>query len=101
MDMCPAAISAIILGIKKGLNRGTPEPVAKSPHSFKNVSNPPIPEPQMTPARSKSICSKSSCESAIASDTATIAYMAYISNLRASFLSKKSVGTKSLTSHAN
>ena len=50
--MCPAGISEINFGIKKGLNLGCPFPVPKFTDSLKNVSIPPIPDPQITPALS-------------------------------------------------
>jgi hypothetical protein len=42
MDICPAAISNIILGMKKGLKRGVPSPRAKLDTSSLKVSKPPI-----------------------------------------------------------
>ena len=49
IEICPGAISAIIFGMKNGLNLGVPSPLLKLVTSFWKVSNPPIPEPQITP----------------------------------------------------
>ena len=38
MEMCPAGISEMSFGIKKGLNLGTPLPVPKLIDSLKKVS---------------------------------------------------------------
>ena len=54
MEIKPGAISAIILGIKKGLNLGFSLPAAKLSTSFWKVSSPPIPAPHITPTRSLS-----------------------------------------------
>ena len=72
--MCPAGISEINFGIKKGLNLGVPFPVPKLTDSLKKVSIPPIPDPQITPALSGLIASISSLESLIASSATTMAY---------------------------
>ena len=72
--MYPGVISAIIFGIKKGLYLGVPSPWAKFKTSFWKVSNPPIPEPQITPTLNLSIFSKSIPESIIASSVETIPY---------------------------
>ena len=74
MEICPAGISEINLGIKKGLNLGKPLPVAKPEDSLKKVSIPPIPEPQITPALSEFIELTSNSEDFIASSATTNAY---------------------------
>ena len=49
MEICPAAISRIILGIKNGLNLGVPSPFAKFVTSSWNVIRPPMPLANTTP----------------------------------------------------
>src|ERR1700722_6849240 len=74
MEIWPGAISAIIFGIKKGLKRGEPSPFAKLTTSSKNVFNPPMPEPQITPIRLVSSWLKSSPASFTASSFENKAY---------------------------
>src|SRR5688572_12070204 len=76
MEMWPEAMSAIIFGMKKGLNRGVPSPLAKLLTSSRKVFNPPIPEPQMTPTRSVLMEASDRLASLWASSTATRAYCA-------------------------
>ncbi len=101
IEIIPGAMSAIIFGIKKGLKRGISLPAAKFSTSFWKVSNPPIPDPQITPTLDLSTASRSNPASWMASSEATIAYCVNRSILRASFLSKCASGSKFLTSHAN
>jgi hypothetical protein len=52
IEIWPGAISAIILGIKKGLKRGCTITFSKSNvTSSKKVFKPPMPEPHITPIR--------------------------------------------------
>src|ERR1700759_1773812 len=74
MEIWPGAISAIIFGIKKGLNRGEPSPLAKFTTSSKKVFKPPMPEPQITPIRLVSNCEKSRPASCTASSVENRAY---------------------------
>src|SRR5476651_1607436 len=74
IEIWPGAISAIIFGIKKGLKRGVPSPLAKFTTSSKNVFNPPIPDPQITPIRLVSSLSKSKPASFTASSVENKAY---------------------------
>src|SRR5471030_2753953 len=74
IEIWPGAISAIILGIKKGLKRGVPSPLAKATTSSKKVFKPPMPEPHITPMRLVSSLEKSTPESITAS---SVEYSAY------------------------
>src|ERR1700712_5917533 len=74
IEICPGAISAIILGIKKGLKRGVPSPLAKLTTSSRKVFNPPMPDPQITPMRLVSSFEKSKPASFTAS---SVEYNAY------------------------
>ena len=85
-------MSEISFGIKKGLNLGTPFPLAKPADSPKKVSMPPIPDPQITPARSGTILWFSNLASLNASCATIMAYWLNLSSFLDSFLSKKSVG---------
>src|ERR1700679_1519671 len=67
IEIWPGAMSAIIFGIKNGLNRGVPSPLAKFTTSSKKVLRPPIPDPQITPIRLVSSFSKFSPASFTAS----------------------------------
>ena len=73
MEIWPGAISRIILGMKNGLNRGVPSPLAKLTTSSVKVFKPPIPDPQITPIRFVSREGKSKPASLIASSEAAIA----------------------------
>src|ERR1043165_553633 len=102
METCPEQISAIILGIKKGLKRGVPSPLAYPKHSSWKVCKPPIPDPQTTPSLSGS---NAFGPSSPASFTAWMAehnpYCEKTSILRASLRSRYSSGLKPFTSQAN
>ena len=52
IEICPAAISKIILGIKKGLNLGVPSPCTKLVTSSVKVVKPPMPLAKITPTLS-------------------------------------------------
>ena len=70
----PGAISGISFGMKKGLNLGVPSPFVYVIISFWIVSNPPIPEPHITPTLSLLTLSSIIPESFIASSEQTSAY---------------------------
>src|ERR1700761_5629553 len=74
IDIWPGAISAIILGIKNGLKRGVPSPLAKFTTSSKKVFKPPMPDPHITPMRLVSSFSKSRPASFTASSVENKAY---------------------------
>src|SRR6195952_4362840 len=74
IEIWPGAISAIILGMKKGLKRGVPSPLAKLTTSSRNVFKPPIPEPHITPIRLTSSFEKSNPASFTASSVENKAY---------------------------
>ena len=101
IEICPGAISIIILGIKNGLNLGVPSPLLNSVISSMNVLNPPIPDPQITPALSGFKVVKSIFASFTASSTDAMAYCTKGSSFLASFLSMKSSGLKFFNSQAN
>src|SRR6195952_1691906 len=101
MEICPGAISAIIFGIKNGLKRGVPSPLAKLTTSSRNVFKPPIPDPQITPILLVSSLSKFNPASFTASSVENKAYCTKGSSFRASFLPKKASASKFFTSQAN
>ncbi len=94
-------MSAIIFGIKNGLNLGVPSPLAKFTTSSKNVFKPPMPDPQITPMRLVSSFSKSNPASLTASSVENKAYCTNGSSLRASFRPKKPSASNPFTSQAN
>src|SRR5690606_4424889 len=101
MEICPGVISAIIFGIKKGLNLGIPSEAAKPRTSFSKVARPPIPDPQITPTRFLSTLSSIIREWETASLAATIPNWVLRSIFFDSFLSKWFNGSKPFTSQAN
>src|SRR5688500_5525638 len=74
IEIHPAAISTITYGIKYGLMRGVPSPLAYSMISCWNVKKPPFPDPHITPTRVLSILSSARPESFKASAADTTAY---------------------------
>ena len=100
MEICPAAISRIILGIKDGLNLGVPSPFAKFVTSSWNVIKPPIPLANTTPTRLVSTFSFEMPASATAWSLATSAVCVKRSTFLASLRSRKLVGSNPFISHA-
>ena len=100
MDTWPAAMLAMDMGTKKGLTRSKPlaSPLACSSSM---VGRPPMPLEMMVAKRLVSVCSRSRPESSMASAAATTANWVKRAILRASRLSIRTVGSKSLTSAAS
>src|SRR5690606_41393740 len=92
IDIHPAAMSTITLGIKKGLILGVPSPRAYSITSCWKVRNPPLPDPQITPTRVLSIASTSIPLSVMASADDASAYCTKGSILRISRSEERRVG---------
>ncbi|OPZ97639.1 MAG: hypothetical protein BWY70_01433 [Bacteroidetes bacterium ADurb.Bin408] len=101
MEMWPAAISDIILGMKNGLKRGISLPLTYPMTSSKKVVIPPMPDPQITPMRSRSVASRFSPLSFMASSVETRAYCENRSCFLTSFLSKNRDESKFFNSQAN
>ena len=101
IEICPAAISNIIFGIKKGLNLGVPSPCTKLVTSSLKVFKPPIPLAKITPTRSWSTLFSVIPASATAWSLATKAICAKRSSFLASLRSMNSVASKPFISQAN
>ncbi len=99
MEIKPAAMSMIIMGIKKGLTRLGPC-CKRMACCFSKVPMPPIPLPTTTPAFSRSKESEPNLASSKACCAQTNAYCSPKSMRRASFLSMYREGSKFLTSAA-
>ena len=99
MERCPEAMSAIIIGIKKGLMRDGPRS-SSTRNCCDSVPMPPMPLPTMTPISVALRSSIWSPELAMASTAAAIASWTKRSVWRASFRSMKRRGSKPLTSAA-
>ncbi len=100
METRPLAMLLIIMAMVKGDTRDGPRSKRRR-HSSSMLLRPPMPEPIMTPKRSRSTASRSMPESARALLAAAMASWVKRSVRRASFGDLKCLaGSKSLTSPA-